>query len=45
MSGACECDTERDARHEVEKELPSHKTARETDAFANRFMRHEVKNG
>ena len=42
---ARECDTERDARHEVEKELLSQKTARESDAFANRFMRHEVKNG
>ena len=37
--------TERVARHKVEKELAVQSVARECDISANRFTRHEVKNG
>ncbi|KAJ1452362.1 hypothetical protein M885DRAFT_486811 [Pelagophyceae sp. CCMP2097] len=37
--------TERDARHEAEKVLVKQAAAHERDAAANRFTRHEVKNG
>mmetsp|Transcript_27517 Transcript_27517/g.98207 ORF Transcript_27517/g.98207 Transcript_27517/m.98207 type:complete len:726 (+) Transcript_27517:481-2658(+) len=37
--------TERDAGHEAEKKLVKQAAAHERDAAANRFTRHEVKNG